>query len=106
MSFPTAPAAMTPDWLGAVLGHPRGLRAFTATSVGTGQMCDSFRLTLDWTDESSRPASVIAKCPSHDQASRDVARLTGVGLCGAIILPAHAPRRPARLPRRRAGAVA
>lgn len=77
MSFPTAPAAMTPEWLGAVLDHPGGLRALTATGVGTGQMCDSFRLTLDWAEEGGGPASVIAKCPSHDKASRDIARLTG-----------------------------
>lgn len=77
MSFPTAPGAMTPDWLGAVLGHPGQLRGFTAAKVGTGQMCDSFRLTLDWTEVVDGPPSVIAKCPSHDEASRHIARLTG-----------------------------
>ncbi len=68
---------MTPDWLGAVMGHPGKLRDFTATKVGTGQMCDSFRLTLDWAEAVDGPASVIAKCPSHDEASRHIARLTG-----------------------------
>ena len=77
MSFPTAPGAMTPDWLGTVLGHPGQLRGFTAAPVGTGQMCDSFRLTLDWAEAADGPASVIAKCPSHDEASRHIARLTG-----------------------------
>ncbi|WP_338424397.1 phosphotransferase [Sphingopyxis kveilinensis] len=77
MSFPTAPDAMTPDWLGAVLGHPGQLRSFAAAKVGTGQMCDSFRLTLDWAAGGDGPASVIAKCPSHDEASRHIARLTG-----------------------------
>lgn len=77
MSFPTAPGAMTTEWLGAVLGHPGKLEGFTAVRVGTGQMCDSFRLTLDWVGGVGGPASVIAKCPSHDAASRHIARLTG-----------------------------
>lgn len=77
MSFPTAPGAMTPDWLGAVLGHLGQLRGFAAAKVGTGQMCDSFRLTLHWAAGVDGPASVIAKCPSHDEASRHIARLTG-----------------------------
>jgi Phosphotransferase enzyme family len=70
---------MTPDWLADKLGAPPGsLRGWTSKAVGTGQMCDSFRLTLDWTEPSpDRPASVIAKCPSHDAASRHVAALTG-----------------------------
>lgn len=77
MSFPTSPGAMTADWLGAVLGHPGRLRGFTAARIGTGQMCDSYRLTLDWDGGVDAPASVVAKCPSHDEASRNIARLTG-----------------------------
>jgi hypothetical protein len=81
--FPTRPDAMTPAWLGARLGAPAGaLRGWTSAAVGTGQMCDSFRLHLDWAEAASglpagQPASVIAKCPSHDAASRHVAALTG-----------------------------
>ena len=77
MSFPTSPEAMTAEWLGAVLGQPGKLKAFTATKVGTGQMCDSYRLTLDWQGDTDAPATVIAKCPSHDAASRNIAKLTG-----------------------------
>ena len=78
MSFPTSPAAMTPAWLAAALGQQAdALRGFTVAKVGTGQMCDSFRLTLDWMDGVDAPASVIAKCPSHDEASRNIAKLTG-----------------------------
>lgn len=69
---------MTPAWLAEKLGQqPGALRGFTATPVGTGQMCDSFRLTLDWTGNVDAPASVVAKCPSHDDASRNIAKLTG-----------------------------
>ena len=78
MSFPTAPDAMTPAWLAAALGQEAAaLRGFTVAKVGTGQMCDSFRLTLDWAGGVDAPASVIAKCPSHDEASRNIAKLTG-----------------------------
>lgn len=78
MSFPTSPDGMTSAWLAQVLGQKAdALRGFTAAKVGTGQMCDSFRLTLDWADGVSAPASVVAKCPSHDEASRNIAALTG-----------------------------
>lgn len=78
MSFPTSPEAMSAAWLAERLGQaPDALRGFTAGRVGTGQMCDSFRLTLDWVDGVEAPATVIAKCPSHDEASRNVAKLTG-----------------------------
>ncbi len=77
MSFPTSPGAMTADWLGAVLGQPGKLNGFTAAKVGTGQMCDSYRLALDWQAGTDAPATVIAKCPSHDEASRNIAKLTG-----------------------------
>lgn len=77
MSFPTSPEAMTADWLGAVLDQPGRLNGFAATKVGTGQMCDSYRLTLDWHAGTDAPTTVIAKCPSHDEASRNIAKLTG-----------------------------
>lgn len=78
MSFPTSPEAMTPAWLAERLGqNAAALRGFTSTPVGTGQMCDSFRLALDWAEEVDAPATVIAKCPSHDEASRNIAKLTG-----------------------------
>lgn len=78
MSFPTSPEAMSPAWLAGKLGQePDALRGFTASKVGTGQMCDSFRLTLDWANGVDAPATVVAKCPSHDEASRNIAKITG-----------------------------
>lgn len=82
MSFPTSPAAMSPVWLAEKLGQaPDALRGFSVAKVGTGQMCDSFRLTLDWAGDWAGdvdvPATVVAKCPSHDEASRSIAKLTG-----------------------------
>ena len=78
MSFPTSPEAMSPAWLADIFGQDAGaLRGFTASKVGTGQMCDSYRLTLDWARDVDAPATVVAKCPSHDEASRNIAKLTG-----------------------------
>ena len=76
------------DWLASLFGQaPGALRGYATKPVGTGQMCDSFRLTLDWAEgvaglaggESggTLPATIIAKCPSHDPASRDVAQRLG-----------------------------
>jgi aminoglycoside phosphotransferase (APT) family kinase protein len=39
-------------------------------------MCDSFRLTLDWNGHDG-PATLIAKCPSHDERSRAIAAALG-----------------------------
>ena len=78
MSFPTSPETMTSAWLAERLGQDAvALRGFASAPVGTGQMCDSFRLTLDWVDGVEAPATLIAKCPSHDEASRNIAKLTG-----------------------------
>lgn len=77
MSFPTSPEAITPLFLSALVGDRGKLRGFSTTRVGTGQMCDSYRLTLDWEEGAEGPATVIAKCPSHDEASRNIAKLTG-----------------------------
>lgn len=78
MSFPTSPEAISPGWLAEKLGQAAdALRGFAVSKVGTGQMCDSYRLTLDWADGVEAPATVIAKCPSHDEASRNIAKLTG-----------------------------
>lgn len=74
--FPTRPEQMSVEWLADILGaHSGDLRGVSAAKVGTGQMCDSFRLTLDWEDKAAAtlPRTIIAKCPSHDPASRAIA---------------------------------
>lgn len=78
--FPTRPDAMTAAWLAQALGSDAGaLASFSAMPIGTGQMCDSFRLTLDWRAGAGadRPPTVVAKCPSHDPASRAIAAQLG-----------------------------
>src|SRR3546814_18999961 len=68
---------MKTAWLSDVLGQPGRLKGFTAAKVGTGQMCDSYRLALDWEDGIDAPASVVANCPSHDDDRRNTDNLPG-----------------------------
>lgn len=77
--YPTHPDQMQAGWLAETLGFPAdSLRGFSVRPVGTGQMCDSYRLALDWAQGVvDAPATIIAKCPSHDAASREVARTLG-----------------------------
>lgn len=73
-TIPTRPEHFTADWLADKLGAPPGaLRGFSAKAIGTGQMCDSFRLTLDWSGHDG-PASIVAKCPSTNADSRRIAK--------------------------------
>jgi len=73
--IPTHPDEMTKEWIEEKLGAPAGsLGSFASAPVGTGQMCDSFRITLDWNSYDG-PRSIVAKCPSQDDASRHIAKL-------------------------------
>ena len=73
--IPTHPDEMDRSWIEEKLGAPSGSLASVAPApVGTGQMCDSFRLTLDW-ESHDGPATIVAKCPSTDEASRNIAKL-------------------------------
>ena len=50
------------------------LHGFEFAPVGTGQVGDSFRVTLDWADGVEAPSSLVAKCPAGDATSRETAR--------------------------------
>jgi Phosphotransferase enzyme family len=66
---------MTVSWIEQRIGAPAGsLSKMTYSAVGTGQMCDSFRLHLVWNDFAG-PLTVIAKCPSADPHSRNIAAM-------------------------------
>ena len=69
-----APAAITPDWLTAVLsegGVEAEVRTFTATKVGTGQIGDSIRFVLDYKSaQEHAPRSLVGKFPSAGAESR------------------------------------
>ncbi len=69
-------AELTPEWLTAALHHdgalgPQGQVVAVATEpVGTGQMADSTRLHLTYTDGPAGPVTVVAKLPAADELSR------------------------------------
>jgi hypothetical protein len=64
-------------FVGDALGHSGAVRGVTATRIGTGQVALSLRLDIAWADgpAAGRPASVIAKIPAPEAASREAARL-------------------------------
>lgn len=63
---------ITPEWLGSILGDGDGdaapITAVTCEPLGTGQMCDSYRVRYERADGSS--GRLIAKLPSADEGSR------------------------------------
>ena len=72
--FPDHPEAFTSPWLAEKLGFaPDALRGFTYEPVGTGQVGDSYRVSLDWRDGDG-PATIIAKVSAADATSRETAR--------------------------------
>ncbi len=77
MAIPISPSEFDTAWLEKALDAPAGsIVDFSYQQIGTGQMCDSFRLSLAWKNHDG-PATVIAKCPSHDEQSRNIAALIG-----------------------------
>lgn len=65
-----SPDEVTADWLTRVLresGFAGRVRGFSKTSIGTGQVGENIRFSLEGED---LPASVVGKFPSPDPASR------------------------------------
>ena len=71
---PTGIADLSADWLSCALGRP--VADVGMTPIGTGQVADSVRLTIEYVDGPPEPATLVAKVPSGDEASRRAARLT------------------------------
>jgi hypothetical protein len=76
------PADVTPEWLtaalvdaGALAGGTR-VTSFEATPIGTGQMADTVRFTLDYDVPAAGPDTVVGKFASAD----DQSRATGLAL--------------------------
>jgi hypothetical protein len=65
------------SWLASALGTP--VASFSAERVGTGQMSESHRITLEYADnaaEAKGPETIVLKLAAADTASR----ATGIGL--------------------------
>ena len=97
--IPTTPDAITPEWLTEVLGAP--VRSVTTQMVGTGQMGDSVRLTLQYDEPSSTtaPASLVAKLPALDPTSRATAAAVRSYEIEVSFYRELAPVLPVRAPR-------
>ncbi|MEO9200387.1 MAG: phosphotransferase [Antricoccus sp.] len=73
--LPVLPTDFDAAFIEAAMNAPPGtLARFSFDPVGTGQVCDSYRFTCQWT-QAGPPSSFIAKCPSADEASRAAAAL-------------------------------
>lgn len=74
------PEAITPQWLTDVLksgGVDAAVKSFTAKPIGTGQIGQSVKFTLDYARPSpGAPASLVGKFPSPQDESRN----TGIAL--------------------------
>ena len=75
--FPAHPAAVTSDWLGQVLGTP--VKGFAWQPIGTGQVADSVRFTIDYAGgEEAGPPTLAAKFAAADPTSRGTAAMFGL----------------------------
>jgi hypothetical protein len=71
------PDAISPEWVTSALGQ-RGsdsgrVAEVSLSPIGTGQMCDSVRVTLRYDEVGAGPDTVIAKMPAADATSRATA---------------------------------
>lgn len=73
--IPLRPEEFETGWVEDVFGAPAGaLASLDYDPVGTGQVCDSYRFHCDWR-ANGFPATFVAKCPSHDEVSRNAAAI-------------------------------
>lgn len=73
--FPLRPEEFETAFVEQVFNAAQGsLKSLTHEPVGTGQVCDSYRFTCDWSQD-DHPATFIAKCPSADPVSRSAAAI-------------------------------
>ena len=98
------PDALTPDWVTAALREAGHLGAeevvdVTGAPIGTGQMCDSVRLTLRYDRPTGAPATLVAKLPAQDPTSRATALALGSYENEVRFYQDLAPGLPVRTPR-------
>lgn len=75
--FPAHPAAVTAEWLSAAVGAE--VRGFAWQPIGTGQVADSARFTLDYAPGGGAgPATLAAKFAAADPTSRGTAAMFGL----------------------------
>jgi aminoglycoside/choline kinase family phosphotransferase len=96
------PDAVTPDWLTQALAPRLGgdrVTDVTMAPIGTGQMCDSMRLTLRYESGTGElPATMVAKFPAADETSRNTALALGSYENEVRFYQQLAPELPMRTP--------
>ncbi|MFI0355988.1 phosphotransferase [Actinomadura sp. 9N407] len=102
MTGPVSGAAgLTPAWLTEALApHLDGgkVTSVRAEPVGTGQVSDSLRLHLSYEGPAGLPATMVAKVPAADPASRQAARTIRTYEVEASFYAGIAPRLDASVP--------
>jgi hypothetical protein len=103
LAIAATPEALTAAWLTDALTRTgqlgRGeVREASVRPLGTGQMCDSVRVTLTYDRPSDAPASLIAKLPAADSTSRATARALRSYEKEVRFYQHLAPRLPMRTP--------
>ena len=94
---------LTAEWLTdrlAAAGYLGGARVigFKRDTCGTGQLGDSYRLTLDYSQPGAGPATLIAKFASQDPTSREFGRSSGYYRSEIQFYQQLAPRLPVEVP--------
>ncbi len=75
--IPVHPDEVTPEWLGSILGGK--VSNVSWKPIGTGQVGDSVRFTLQGPDVGTKiPATLAGKFPAADETSRATAALFGL----------------------------
>lgn len=93
--FPAHPDDITPDWWVAVLGRTPIRWAWEP--IGTGQVGDSVRFTLDFGDGTG-PATLAGKFAAADPTSRGTAAMLGLYAKEVQFYRELAPQLPIRTP--------
>ncbi len=92
---------LTADFLTRALASQLGgaaVSAVDAVPVGTGQVSDSYRLSLTYDGPAALPPTIIAKVPAADAASRNAARAFRTYEIEASFYSQLAPGLPVSLP--------
>lgn len=93
--FPAHPDDISRDWWASVLG--RTPASWTWEAIGTGQVGDSVRFTLDWAGEEG-PRTLAGKFAASDPTSRGTAAMLGLYAKEVQFYRQLAPQLPVRTP--------
>ena len=97
------PEALTASWLTRALREsrlldPGSVREVRLDPVGTGQMCDSLRLSITYDAPTDAPTTMVAKLPAASETSRATAKALGSYENEVRFYQELAPHLPIRTP--------